>query len=267
MTATGCEVDVTSSVSHCGACGNACSAANAVSSCGGGACAFACKSGFGDCDQNKATGCEVDVTSSVSHCGACGNACAAGWTCVLGACKPPDTLALAAGLYHTCALLSDGTVKCWGINGQGQLGLGDTANRGDAANELGDKLPAVALGMGKTAKALAAGPGHTCAVLSDDTVKCWGYNFSGQLGLGDTADRGDAANELGDSLPAVALGAGKSAKALAAGLFHTCALLSAGTVKCWGSNFSGQLGLGDTANRVNANELGDNLPAVLLFGP
>ena len=172
------------------------------------------------------------MTSSVSHCGTCGNACAAGLTCVLGACEPIRALALAAGYDHTCALLNAGTVKCWGGNSFGQLGLGDAADRGDAANELGDNLPAVALGAGKTAKAIAAGYQHTCALLSDDTVKCWGRNTNGQLGLGNTTGRGDQANEMGDSLPAVALGAGKTAKAIAAGGDQTCALLSDDTVKC-----------------------------------
>ena len=63
----------------------------------------------------------------------------------------------------------------------------------------------MALGAGKTAKALAAGDYHTCALLSDDTVKCWGWNLYGQLGQGNTEKRGDSANELGDNLPAVLL--------------------------------------------------------------
>ena len=161
-------------------------------------------------------------------------------------------VAITAGGYHTCALLDNGSVKCWGRNDFGQLGLGDTVARGDAAGEMGDNLPAVALGTGRTAVALTAGFGHTCALLDDGSVKCWGRNDFGQLGLGDTANRGDGAGEMGDSLPAVALGTGRTAVAITAGGYHTCALLDNATVKCWGSNDEGQLGLGDTANRGDA---------------
>ena len=125
---------------------------------------------------------------------------------------------LAAGDYHTCAVLNDDTVKCWGLNDYGQLGYGDTNYRGDA-NEMGDNLPTVDLGSGKSIKSLVAGFVHTCAVLNDDTVKCWGRNTYGQLGYGDTNDRGDEANEMGDNLPTVDLGSGKSIKFLVAGGF------------------------------------------------
>ena len=241
-------------VANCGACANACSAANAVSSCASGVCAYSCKSDFGDCDQNSQNGCETNVTTSTSDCGACGKACAAGASCVLGTCQAPQSsaLALATGANHTCALLSDGSVKCWGMNNLGQLGLGDAASRGDATNEMGGKLPAVKLGAGKTAKAITAGEGHTCALLSDGSVKCWGYNFYGQLGLGDTTNRGTAANQMGDTLPTVKLGTDKTAKAIAAGDSHTCALLNDDTVKCWGDNSYGRLGLGDNDWRGDA---------------
>jgi alpha-tubulin suppressor-like RCC1 family protein len=70
---------------------------------------------------------------------------------------------------------------------------------------MGDNLPVVPLGVGRTATALAIGFGHTCALLDDATIKCWGLNQRGQLGLGDTESRGDAISEMGAALPAVDL--------------------------------------------------------------
>jgi len=174
--------------------------------------------------------------------------------------------AISAGAYHTCVLLDDGSVKCWGYNGAGQLGLGDLDWRGDGPGEMGDALPTVNLGTGKTAAAIAAGASHTCVLLNDGSVKCWGYNDYGQLGLGNQNERGDGPGEMGDALPTVNLGTGKTATAIAAGYAHTCALLNDGSVKCWGRNDSGQLGLGDTDDRGDGpNEMGDALPAVKLF--
>ena len=86
---------------------------------------------------------------------------------------------IAAGAEHTCARLSDGTVKCWGRNDHGQLGQGDTVSRGFDVGTMGDDLPPVDLGTGRTAIAIAAGIEHTCALLDDHTVKCWGYNTLG----------------------------------------------------------------------------------------
>ncbi|NMO13637.1 hypothetical protein HPC49_31185 [Pyxidicoccus fallax] len=173
---------------------------------------------------------------------------------------------LAAGHEHTCAVLDTGAVKCWGANDYGQLGLGALGNRGDEPGELGDALPAVDLGKGRTAVALAAGNRHTCAVLDTGAVKCWGDHRSGQLGAATvegTRDRGRRPGELGEHMPAVALGKGRTAVALAAGTWHTCALLDRGTVKCWGQNGYGQLGLGDKDTRGDEpGELGDALPEV-----
>lgn len=155
-------------------------------------------------------------------------------------------LQVAGGGEHTCAIIEGGAVKCWGRNQDGQLGLGDTQNRGDELNEMGAVLPVVNLGT--PAIALTAGEEHTCALLQGGAVKCWGSGSSGRLGLGDSNSRGLAPEEMA-SLPNVDLGA--SATAIAAGGLHTCALLQDGSVKCWGNNGSGQLGIGDNSNREN----------------
>jgi len=172
---------------------------------------------------------------------------------------------IAAGCDHTCALTAAG-LKCWGSNLYGQLGLGDTNNRGDAPGEMGVTLPAVSLAGGLTVDAFALGCAHTCAIVHDAysraSLRCWGHNQDGQLGLGDTLDRGDQAGEVGVTLPAVALGANRYPVALAAGGDSTCAVLDNGQVKCWGSNAYGRLGLGDTQLRGDQpGTMGDTLPA------
>jgi alpha-tubulin suppressor-like RCC1 family protein len=171
--------------------------------------------------------------------------------------------AVAAGSQHTCALLEDGKVKCWGFNYEGESGTGDQVSRGSTPSTMGDSLPAVNLGTGRTAKAIAAGYKHTCALLDNGAVKCWGYNYYGQLGQGDTATRGIAAAEMGDNLAPIALGTGRTAKAIGVGQGFTCALLDNGSIKCWGENDSGALGQGDTTIRGDGpGELGDALDAI-----
>ncbi|UQA56515.1 RCC1 domain-containing protein [Polyangium aurulentum] len=174
--------------------------------------------------------------------------------------------AITAGFRHTCALLANGSVKCWGLNGDGQLGLGDTQNRGDGPGEMGDALPAVDLGPNETAEAIVAGDFHTCALLAGGAVKCWGAGTLGSLGSNDTQPLGDEPNEMGSALPFVDVGPGQIVTAIAAGSYHTCALLSTGTLKCWGNNFNGQLGLGDMEGRGDQpGEMGAALPTVKLF--
>jgi alpha-tubulin suppressor-like RCC1 family protein len=172
---------------------------------------------------------------------------------------------LSAGDNFTCARFSNARIKCWGRNNLGQLGYGDTATRGSNISEMGDNLPYVNLGTGRTAKKVVAGSYFACAILDNDTVKCWGSNESGQLGLGDTEKRGDDPNEMGDNLPTVQLGTGRTAKNLAVAFGSVCALLDTNNIKCWGENGSGQLGLGDRNNRGDtANEMGNYLPIVQL---
>lgn len=175
-----------------------------------------------------------------------------------------SALEVAAGRHYSCARLDNGQVKCWGSNDGGALGLGTIDDLGSRDGEMGDWLPAVDLGSGRTAAGIAAGWAHTCAVLENGQIKCWGWNNFGQLGIGDTLNRGDGPGEMGDNLPVAELGAGQRAVQVSAGWSqHTCARLESGQVKCWGLNYSGQLGLGDTHVRGDEpGEMGDNLPAV-----
>ncbi len=174
-------------------------------------------------------------------------------------------VAVSAGPWSTCALLEDGRVKCWGRNWNGQLGLGDAENRGDEPGEMGDDLPAVDLGTGVIALDISVGAEHACALLQGGLVKCWGDNYQGPLGLGNEENHGVTPGDMGDSLPAVDLGAGAKAVSVAAGFQHTCALLDDGRVKCWGRSLSGVLGLGSKESWGDEpNEMGDALPAVNL---
>lgn len=134
--------------------------------------------------------------------------------------------AIAAGDAHTCALLNDHTVWCWGGNGNGELGLGNPdASRHPAPGQVVDLADATAI---------ATGGAHTCALLTSGAVKCWGFGVWGQLGIG--ADTYADTDE--PTVAAIASGV----KQITAGYTHTCALLNTGGVKCWGSNQFGELG-------------------------
>lgn len=114
------------------------------------------------------------------------------------------------------------------------------------------------LGTGRTAIEVAAGGNHTCAILDNSDVKCWGENDFGELGQGDTIPRGVSPTQMGDQLQPISLPAGWTLHSLSAGYYHTCALVSVvgsvDSVVCWGANFSGQVrgpvGLGFGQGRV-----------------
>ena len=94
----GCEGDLTA-VTSCGACGRVCATgAHATPTCGSAGCGLACDAGWSDCDGDAANGCEVDVTGSSAHCGACGVVCTGGRTCQAGAC----TTSVCAGGLGSC---------------------------------------------------------------------------------------------------------------------------------------------------------------------
>ena len=163
-------------------------------------------------------------------------------------------VAISAGSYHTCAILDDGSVRCWGYGANGRVGYGSTKNVGTMPATTPDKLGPVKLGAGRTAKAISAGGAHTCAVLDDGSVRCWGYGNEGQLGYGSTNNVGDTPARVPAKVGPVNLGAGRTAIAIGAGGAHTCAILDNGSVRCWGNGVYGQLGNGNTDN------VGDHKP-------
>ena len=181
-----------------------------------------------------------------------------GLACSLPASAPPQAGGprLAAGARHTCAIVADGAVRCWGDNASGQLGRSPPA----AARPDDDRVD---LGTGNRAMGVFAGTDHTCVILEGGAIKCWGGNSFGQLGLEDTMNRGDGVAAMGDALPFVDLGTGRHAVALAAGSTAMCAILDDGRVKCWGEGYQGALGAGDTDTRgAMPGTMGDALPAV-----
>jgi len=138
---------------------------------------------------------------------------------------------LAAGGNHTCAVVGDGSVRCWGRNGNGQLGNGTTTD---------SSLP-VAAGLFGTITAVAAGGDSSCALLFNGGVRCWGLNDLGQLGNGTTT------SSLGPVIVS-----GITAVDIAVGFRHACALVANGGVSCWGGNASGQLGNGTLIGATTA---------------
>ena len=130
-----------------------------------------------------------------------------------GAYQVATVKAIALGANHSCALRNNGGIECWGLNANGQIGLGDNKdaklNIGDGPNEMGDNLPAINFGSNKTPTGITMGQYHACAIFSDNSIKCWGSNTGGQLGLGDITGNnlniGDGPDEMGDNLPTVKL--------------------------------------------------------------
>lgn len=166
---------------------------------------------------------------------ACGQECApsylrCGASCCAGA-------GLAVGGQHTCALTEAGAVKCWGHNSYGQLGDGTLERR---------LSPVDVVGLGASVLHLSTGgSGHTCAILSDRSVWCWGYNDRGQLGDATLEDRSVAVAVRG-------LPAGAEPISVSTGARHSCVALADGRVYCWGAGGSGRLGNGSSSDSLTA---------------
>ena len=138
---------------------------------------------------------------------------------------------IAVGMnYTSCAVVNDGTARCWGENSDGQLGNGTTNN---------SSTPVTVTGL-SGASGVAPGGWHSCAVRTDSTLRCWGQNTFGQLGNGSTTS----------SLVPVTVSGISDAVSVSSGTYHSCALRSGGTVVCWGDNTFGQIGDGTMTGPV-----------------
>lgn len=144
---------------------------------------------------------------------------------------------ISAGTMHTCAVLESGRVTCWGANPDGRLGLGHTQTIGD--NEDIDSIEP--LDFGDAIESVRAGNESTCAHSFVGAVYCWGKNNFGQLGRGDVAWVGHNA-PVTNANSAAQIGA--AVASISSGLYHACALMNSGGVRCWGLSSSGQLGYG-----------------------
>ncbi len=145
---------------------------------------------------------------------------------------------IATGSEHSCAVTTLGALKCWGDNTYGQLGNGSGGSANNSA------IPVAVSGLGSGVKAVALGVTHSCALTTAGGVKCWGYNYYGQLG-DDTI--------TSHLVPADVTNLTSGVAAITAGNGYSCALTTAGGVKCWGFNANGQLGDGTTTfNRTLA---------------
>lgn len=138
---------------------------------------------------------------------------------------------ISAGNETTCAVISDGTIKCWGNDGAGRLGIGsENVNQ----NEPGTLVSGI-----NNAREVMAGYQHSCAVLEDGSAKCWGWDNYFQLG-----DGGELGVAQPNQLTPVNVLNITTATTITAGEDFSCALLSGGTIQCWGKGEYGQLGNG-----------------------
>ncbi len=154
---------------------------------------------------------------------------------------------------HTCALTTAGGIKCWGDNSAGELGDRTTEDRSTPVDVIG-------LSSGVAALSADADGIHTCALTSIGGVKCWGNNYYGQLGDGTTADK---------LTPVDVVGLGSGVASVTNSDYHTCALTTAGGVKCWGHNGFGQLGDGTKVDKVapvDVVSLGSGVKAISAEG-
>jgi alpha-tubulin suppressor-like RCC1 family protein len=206
---------------------------------------------------------------------------------------------IATGIRNTCGVRNGGSIVCWGDNESGQSGNNST---------LSSSIPVTAqLPAGATAREVATGDSHTCALLDNDDVMCWGSNSKGKLGDGTTTQRlvptkvlqlrtapGQSVNSTSDishnaatintsfstvdvsahrvleygtdeflsgETNSIDLGHFGSVQQIASGSQHSCVVIAGGFAKCWGDNSDGALGTGDQTSRelpVDVKDLSDH---------
>jgi cysteine-rich repeat protein len=164
------------------------------------------------------------------------------------ACNAITELTLTRGGGHTCLMLPDGTIRCWGENTHGQLGIGSTLHQGDGPGEM----PPATIDVGGVPVWLASTSNTNYALLGDGSLRSWGSGTYGQTGQGNTDRIGDQPGEM----PPAATNVGGPIAQIVPGAGHVCALLVNGQVRCWGYNVWGQCGVGHNDNIGDApNEM------------
>ncbi len=154
--------------------------------------------------------------------------------------------AINAGRWHTCALLTTGGVKCWGRNGNGQLGNGNTTQQ---------NTPVDVSGLTSGVASVDAGGFHTCAVTTSGGVKCWGINTDGEVGDGTITQR---------TSPVDVSGLASGVATVNTSYYHTCAVTTGSAVKCWGKNDYNQLS--DPSVAYSSTPLAVTFPTVYTYG-
>jgi alpha-tubulin suppressor-like RCC1 family protein len=165
----------------------------------------------------------------------CTFTCSAGYLKCSNACC--TATGVGAGQSNSCAITSAGGLKCWGTNSYGQVGDGTTTPR---------LVPTDVSGLSSGVAAVNPGYHHNCAVTTSGGAKCWGQNSYGQVGDGSLSTK---------YTPTDVSGLTSGVTAIATGFYHTCALTSAGGVKCWGYNTYGQLGDGTTTSKYTPTDV------------
>jgi len=161
---------------------------------------------------------------------------------------------LSIGLYHSCVVIVDGTVMCWGQNTYGAIGDGTTEYKSSA-------VPVINLPAGNPVTSVSCGGYHTCVTLQDGGVMCWGYDHMGQIGqVGQTGGNigGGNVGAHTSSPPNEAIYGIDSAISVSAGYSHTCAALEDGSMRCWGEMHG--LGIGAATGQANIWSYERNVP-------
>mmetsp|Transcript_5604 Transcript_5604/g.12514 ORF Transcript_5604/g.12514 Transcript_5604/m.12514 type:complete len:676 (-) Transcript_5604:42-2069(-) len=171
----------------------------------------------------------------------------------------------AFGAQFFCALLNTNQLKCFGSSNYGQLGYGDTTDRGMTSGTMGTSLPLVNVGSGRTVIQVVAGEHSVCVLLDNRKAKCWGRNNYGQLGQENTDSYGLSGSTTPNLIGAIDLGSSFTPTKLAVGKEAACALNAAGVVKCWGKGTYGRRGVGNTDHiGTGSGQMGDSLEATNL---
>ena len=152
----------------------------------------------------------------------------------------PMAVSISSGNSHSCALLTDGKVMCWGLNDRNQLGGRSRYYERNSQGHTYDAYRSVVEVPGiTTATAIALGTDHSCALLAEGKVKCWGSNQNSQLGGTPTEQcpYGDVSYYSSAYCPVEVSNITTTATGISLGSYHSCAVLTDGRVMCWGKNY------------------------------